>query len=172
MRIKQKGYYLKSFRDIKLANGVTIGIFQGNRGSNPELDIIVKYQEPDKRIRTPKHIHWAIDLLIKKSHSRELTISFVEFLLSMWASVRPFSTKAEQQACVLQYTSSNRIQEFSSLNKFGEYSIEFTVHILELIMIQEKTGYPKAFMFKKVLEALKSENSDIFAVVSAASYSG
>ena len=56
-----------SFKEIKL-NGVTIGVFAGNRGYNPDHDILIKYKEDGKRVRTPKHIHWVIDVLIKKEH--------------------------------------------------------------------------------------------------------
>ncbi|MCK5449973.1 hypothetical protein KAI32_03850 [Candidatus Pacearchaeota archaeon] len=66
-----KGGRANSIKEIKL-NGVTIGVFAGSRGWKPEHDIVIKYQEDGKRVRTPKHIHWVIDILIKKEHNREL----------------------------------------------------------------------------------------------------
>jgi len=79
----------------------------GSKGKNPELDIVVKYKDKfTKRVvRTPKHIHWVIDLLIKKEHDRELTVEFIG-------------------------------------------------HIIELLSLEEKTGFEGAFMFKNVLQAL------------------
>ena len=162
---------MQSFRDITLSNGVIIGVFQGSRGANPTLDILVKYHEPGKAVRTPQHIHWAIDLLIKKSRDKVLTVRFVEFLLSMWSQVQPFTTQAEQQACALRHASSPALQTFVPLNAYGEYSVEFIAHILELIMIQEKTGCATAHMFQGVLQAIR-DDKDIFQIVSAASYRG
>lgn len=60
----------RSFKDFVLANGTVISVFQGSRGQKPDLDIIVKYQERRKQVRTPKHLHWAIDLVIKKNINR------------------------------------------------------------------------------------------------------
>ena len=66
MEFKPKGKpRMHSIKEIKLDN-VTIGVFAGSRGHKPEHDILIKYQEYGKRIRTPKHIHWVIDVLIKK----------------------------------------------------------------------------------------------------------
>ena len=160
-----------SFKEFELRDGTKIGVFQGNRGENKELDIIVKYQEKNKRVRTPRHLHWAIDLLIKKEHSKELTKKFVKYLLDMWEEVEPFKTKEDQQKCKLKFTTPEKLAQFEELNKYGEYSIEFIGHILELIMIQEKTGCLKAHMFKGVLEAIYNDK-DIFSIVSSAGYGG
>jgi ATP-dependent protease Clp ATPase subunit len=63
------------------------------------------------------------------------------------------------------------LRQFQPLNQCGEYSVEFTCHILELIAMQEKTGNPQAFMFRGVLEAILN-NDEIFRIVSAASFRG
>ena len=56
-----------TIKEIKLHNNTIIGIFEGDGGYIKENDIVIKYQEQGKRLRTPKHIHWVIDLLIKKN---------------------------------------------------------------------------------------------------------
>ena len=171
--IKGRGR-VNSLKDFKLSDDRIIGVFQGSRGENPELDIIVKYKDKyvkTKTCRTPQHIHWAIDLLIKKEHNKELTKRFVGYLLNMWQKINPFKNKEEQQRCELRCTNPENLKEFEELNCYGEYSIEFIGHILELIMIQEKTGSAKAHMFKGVLEALYNDK-DIFSIVSKATYSG
>lgn len=166
-----KGTKIKAFKEFKLKDGTIIGVFQGSRGQNPDLDIIVKYQEKGKAVRTPQHLHWAIDLLIKKEHNRELTKKFVKYLLEMWNNVRPFKTKEEQQKCELRFSNPENLKEFEELDNYGEYSVEFISRILELIMIQEKTGLAEAFMFKGVLEAIYNDK-DIFSIVSSAGYGG
>ena len=166
-----KGTKSKSIKEFKLKDGRVIGVFQGSRGQNPDLDIIVKYQEKGKDVRTPQHIHWAIDLLIKKEHNKELTKKFIRYLLGMWDKIQPFRNKEEQQKCELKFTNPENMKEFEELNKYGEYSVEFIGHILELIMIQEKTGNIQAHMFKETLEAIYNDK-DIFSIVSKATYTG
>jgi len=167
MRIKKDGREHIAFKEFKLSNGTIIGIFQGNLGQNPDLDILIKYQEPNKRVRTPKHIHWAIDFLIKKEHNKELTLEFVKYLREMWDKVEPFKTKEDQQKCELKLTTPEKLKKFEELNQYGEYPVEFIGHIIELMMIEEKTGLPTAFMFKGVLDAIIQEK-DIFSIVSKA----
>ena len=48
-----------------LDDGNVIAIYQGNRGKHPELDFVVKYLSPGKRLRAPSHTHWIVDLLVK-----------------------------------------------------------------------------------------------------------
>ena len=166
-----KGTKAHSFKEFVMKDGVKVGVFQGARGQNPDLDIIVKYQQPGKAVRTPQHLHWSIDLIIKKEHNKELTKKFIEYLLNMWYKVQPFKTKEEQQKCELRYSSRDKLKEFEPLDKYGEYTVEFIACILELIMIQEKTGLATAFMFKGVLEAIYKDK-DIFSIVAQARYNG
>jgi len=80
MTYKPKGKpRLTAIKEIKLG-GVTIGVFPGSRGYNPDHDILIKYQEDGKRLRTPKHIHWVIDMLIKKEHNRELSYTPLDLI--------------------------------------------------------------------------------------------
>ena len=53
----------KSIMDIKIDDNYTIYVFQGNISKN---DILIKYSKNGKRMRTPKHIHWVIDILLKE----------------------------------------------------------------------------------------------------------
>ncbi len=162
-----KGTKAYSFKEITLSDGTIIGIFQGSRGENPDLDIIIKYKESGKRVRTPKHIHWVIDVLIKKEHNKELTLEFVKYLRDMWGRVEPFKTKREQQRCELKETTHEKLKSFDELNKYGEYSVEFTGHLIELMMRMEKTGMDRAYVFKDLMEAIINEK-EIFVIVSKA----
>jgi hypothetical protein len=65
----------------------------------------------------------------------------------------------------------DKIQEYKDISNFGEYRIEFLILLAKLLMIQEKTNMADAFMFKKLLEALK-KGEDIFSIVSIASHTG
>ena len=89
----------------------------------------------------------------------------------MYDKIQPFKNKAEQQKCELKFTSPEKLKKYAPLNKFGEHSVEFIGHIIELLSIEEKTGFEGAFMFKNVLQALKEEK-DIFSIVSTATHNG
>ena len=166
-----KGGRARAFKEFKLPRGVVVGVFQGSRGAKKQLDIIVKYQELGKSVRTPQHLHWTIDLLIKKEHEPELTIKFVKYLRAMWDKVKPFGNKQEQRVCKLSLSTPEKLAEFEELNKYGEYSVEFIATVLELIMTQEKTGNAQAFMFGGLLDSIIA-GKDIFSVVSSARYNG
>ncbi len=89
----------------------------------------------------------------------------------MWDKIELFHSKEEQQKCKLKHSNELNLRKFKKLNEYGEYSVEFISCVLELLMIQEKTGLATAFMFKKVLDAIY-EDKDIFSIVSAAGYKG
>lgn len=162
---------LRAFKEFPLDNGTVIGVFQGSYGDTPDLDIIIKYQEKGKRVRTPKHIHWAIDILIKKEHKPELTKEFVKYLLNVYANTKPFKTKEEQRRCEIKFTKHEKLKHFEPLDDFGEYPVEFIGHIVELMTIEEKTGHHQAHIFKDVLDAIYND-ADIFSIVSKATFRG
>ncbi len=158
-------------KTFPLRDGILINVYQGQYGSRPDLDIKVKYREPGKRERTPSHLHWAMDLMIKKEHNADLTKSFVWYLLQMWENVSPFRTKEEQLRCELRYSDLADVSQYMPLDSFGDYSVEFIAKVMELLMIQEKTGLATAFMFKGVLESIYNDK-DIFSVISSARFNG
>ena len=104
MRFKRDGKEYISIKEIKLNDGTIIGVFEGNRGANPDHDILIKYQESGKRLRTPKHIHWVIDLLIKKEHNKKLTLEFMKYLRDMYNKVESFKNKEDRKKCILKET--------------------------------------------------------------------
>ena len=89
----------------------------------------------------------------------------------MYDRITSFKTKEEQQKCELKFTNPENLKKFEELNKYGQYSVEFIGHVIELLSIEEKTGFEGAFMFKGVLKALK-EKKDIFSIVSSATHNG
>lgn len=67
-------------------NGTYIlGIYQGSLSA---YDILIKYRQLENgkwsRLRTPKHIHWAVDILIKHYIEPKETDLFLESLLQLW----------------------------------------------------------------------------------------
>ena len=140
---KKKGETIKpprkyAIKEIHLDDGTVIGVFEGERGYIKDHDIIIKYQEHGKRVRTPKHIHWVIDLLIKKQCNKELTLSFIKYLREMYDRVDAFKNKEDRINCILKETTSEKLKPFKELDKYGEYKIDFIGNLIELMIKMEK----------------------------------
>lgn len=148
----------------KTSNGVEIYVEPGRKSTN---DFRVRYKEPGKSLRTPKHIHLLVDLYLKKSGNRELTLNLINLFLKMLSHLKP----SEEFPPKFQTFRKELLEEFKELNKYGEYSVEFLTAIFDLIMIQEKTNYPNGIINRKLFEAFLVEK-DIFSVVSAATFRG
>lgn len=173
MQFKKEGKEYISIKEITLQDGTIIGIFEGNRGANPDHDILIKYQEPEKRLRTPKHIHWVIDLLIKKEHDRVLTLKFMRYLRDMYERVESFKSKEDRRNCILKETTPAKLKPFEELNKYGEYKVDFIGHLIELMIKMEKNTPPEkpARVFRELMDAMIQEK-EIFVVVSRATQIG
>ena len=74
----RKGVTHNPIKYWKTDYATEVAIYQGSRGENPELDFIVKYKEESKRLRTPSHTHWIVDLLVKSEYSKELLSSYID----------------------------------------------------------------------------------------------
>ena len=154
-----------------------IGVYQG---SLSEFDILIKYRQKGQdgrwsRIRTPKHIHWAVDILIKMHLNKADTERFLNFLIDMWKNIQPLKSDEERDILLnvenLINTICDDARDYESLANQGVYSIKFLILVAKLLMIQEKTNMENAFMFKKLLDSLKT-GTDIFKIVSVATHNG
>lgn len=156
-------------------NGTYIlGIY---KGSLSEYDILIKYRQLENakwsRLRTPKHIHWAVDVLIKHYSEPKQTDKLLEHLLEIWANSTPLKSEEERSQFLngeaLMKEVNIEAQAYPKLANKGEYSVKFLILIAKLLMVQEKTNREDAYMFKKLLECLK-EHRNIFEIVSTASF--
>jgi len=145
-------------------NGVDIIVSRGSKKESP-YDFRVHYREPNKRMRTPKHIHLIIDLYLKMSKNEELTMKLVDYLISMMEKLEPVKIFPPK----LQVYDKEDLSVFNELNNYGEYSVEFLVVVTEFIMIQEKTNYPTGTMNVNLFKKFR-EKADIFSVVSSATF--
>jgi len=174
MTFNKAGVKIKPLFVIKLNNEFILGAYQG---SISKYDILIKYRQRVEnkwsKIRTPKHIHWAVDVLIKMHSEKEKTIEFLAFLIEMWENTFPIKTEKDREKLlnINSLIESNKLafEKYNELSNKGEYNIKFLILLAKLLMIQEKTNLETAYMFKNLIEALKSEK-DIFKIVSIASY--
>ena len=162
-----------AIKEIHLSNDTIIGVFEGERGYNKDYDILIKYKEGEKRIRTPKHIHWVIDLLVKKEHNKELTIKFMKYLRDMYDRVEGFKSKEDRANFEFKETTPDKLKQFQELNQYGEYKVDFIGHLIELMIKMEKNMPPEkpARVFKELMDSM-IEEKEIFVIVSKATQIG
>jgi hypothetical protein len=130
-----------------------VGIYQGSRGERPDLDFILKYKQEGKRLRTPSHTHWIVDLLVKAESNKELLLSYVNNLIEIYDNTNPFTSVEERSNYELKYVNIMNLR-YNDLNAHGYYSIGTLTAFIELFSLCEKqsTG---AFMFRGLLTLVK-----------------
>lgn len=153
-----------------------IAIYQG---SLSKYDILIKYRQLENgkwsRVRTPKHIHWTVDMLIKLYQDEATTLKFLSKLQSMWDESKPITTQEEFDNIDIEKLYKEfelDINSFKTLNSKGEYSVGFLILLAKLLMVQEKTNRSDAYMFGNILEKLKSGNKELFSLISTATHNG
>ena len=165
----RRSYPLNSWT---MEDGTIVAIYQGFRSSNPDLDFIVKYKEPNKRLRTPSHTHWVVDLVIKGEVLPELTLELVNELLTIYDSVEAFTEVSERDEYELIYPTLLSNPEigyyyYSALDNVGGLSIELILTLVELFSRCEKNNVG-AFMFRGMLELCKQYlegNKDYYQII-------
>jgi len=152
-------------------------ILAAYQGSLSKFDVLIKYRQKHEsswsRIRTPKHIHWAVDILIKMHEEPQKTKEFLSFLLDVWSKTKPLTNESSRKK-LLNITSlikenEESFEKYEDLSKKGEYSTKFLILLAKLLMIQEKTNLSTAYMFKNLIQALK-DGKDIFKIISIATH--
>lgn len=169
--VTKRGERLKSIIDIELQDKIILSVFPGELSEN---DILLLYKDlsgrtKSQRYRTPKHIHWAVDLMLKREHNQKLTVELLQDFKNQWAKTKPLSernSRAVYDSLVLS-RDEKLLQKYKPLNLYGYYNTDFIIHLMELLMLQEKTNYPSAYMFLRVISELISGN-DLFKVISTA----
>jgi hypothetical protein len=142
--------------------GDTIFVVQGAKS---KFDFIVKYRSPRKRIRTPKHIHLLIDLYAKITGNENLAMKLIDHIITLIEKVKPETTFPPE----LEFFSDADVMAFSELDRFGEYSAEFLLVLIELILRQEKTNYPNGVLSLSFFNAIRRK-ADIYSIVNIASF--
>lgn len=130
-----------------------LAIYQGSRGERPDLDFIVKYKEEGKRLRTPSHTHWIVDLLVKAEVNKTNLSGYIDDMIKIYDETTPFQSVEDRDSYVLKHPQ-RMVTKYSSLQGRGYYSIETLTAFIELFSKCEKqsTG---AFMFRGLLLLVK-----------------
>ncbi len=148
-----------------------IYVFQGNLS---QFDIVIRYKKDGIRIRTPKHIHWVVDILMKMQGNEELTKDYLKAIQTCWNMCVPLTDNgfSTLKALVENGEKNMELQRFLSLNEFGEYDVEFLYVLMELLIVQEKTNRADAYMFGNILEELLDTDRDLFKIISSTGFGG
>ncbi|MBQ7396458.1 MAG: hypothetical protein IJW08_07965 [Lentisphaeria bacterium] len=147
-----------------------IYVFQGNLS---QFDIVIKYRKDrkdGKRIRTPKHIHWVVDILMKIQGNEPLTKRYLKTIQDCWKTCAPLTNNDFNTLKALIEDGEEKIdiQQYFDLNEFGEYDVEFLYVLMELLAVQEKTNRTDAYMFGEIIGELLETERDIFKIISTA----
>lgn len=163
---------------VEINDTYILGVYQGTLS---DYDLLLRYRQKDSstksgwsRVRTPKHIHWAVDAILKMNHNNFETKKFLNFLIYQWDNhVKPLSSNEERSTLLdveqLKTEANIEAGKYPGLADKGEYSIKFLYLIAKLLMIQEKTNLPTAYMFRSLLKALE-EHNDIYKIVAVATH--
>ena len=148
-----------------------IYVFQGTLS---QFDIVIKYKEDGTRIRTPKHIHWVVDILMKMQGNEALAKRYLRAIQNCWNACVPLTNNdyATLKALIENGENDIDIEQYFALNAFGEYDVEFLYVLMELLAVQEKTNRADAYMFGKIIEELLEADRDIFKIISTAGFGG
>jgi hypothetical protein len=153
LQFNKKGINHKPIKYWKTDNVTEVAIYQGSRGENPDLDFIVKYKEEAKRLRTPSHTHWIVDMLIKAEVNKSALLKYVNNMIELYDETTTFKTVEERNNYTLRQPNLMG-SRYNVLQGHGYYSVETLTSFIELFSKCEKqtTG---AFMFRNLLTLIK-----------------
>jgi hypothetical protein len=155
VNLKQIRPSVSAFRTYKMKDGALIGLFQGNRGINPELDFVIKLLMPgaDKKLRPPTHTFWVVDLLLKIPQYKSEVKEIVDYYIDYYGRTKPFSSVEERNYYELETVQTITLK-YSHLEQPYTLSLDYVATVVELFCKNEKR-MPGAYMFKALLTALK-----------------
>lgn len=148
-----------------------IFVFQGTLST---YDIVIKYKKDGTRIRTPKHIHWVVDILMKMQGNEMLTKEYLNAIQNCWNRCVPLTRNDfnSLKQLIEAGEATVNLARYFPLNTFGEYDVEFLYVLMELLAVQEKTNRADAYMFGNIIEELLEVDRDLFKIISTAGFGG
>ena len=161
----------KSIIDIEI-DEYLICVFEGRLST---FDILIKYREDDSMFRTPKHMHWVIDLLLKRENKHKLTVKYVNYISKVaWENANELNRRDynEIKEIIEKSYCEKDLTQFLELNKYGQYKVSFLTILLILLSVQEKTNNSKAYVLGNLLTKLSDKNIDIYSIVNLCNFRG
>lgn len=98
---------------------VEIRVYPGKKPES-QYDFIVKFKEPNKRERTPAHVHLIVEMYVKYAHNPSLTLQLKEHILTMLGQIKPVKSFPPS----LQFFKPEHVDFFKGLDKVGEFTVD------------------------------------------------
>ena len=153
LTFKKKGVVHTPLTYWQIDKDNIIAIYQGGRGARPDLDFIVKHKQVGKKLRTPSHTHWIVDLIAKAQYDKGRVKSYVEDMIKLYDECEPFKTEEERCTYKLQCPTKMWFDHIM-LEDRGYYPLQVLTTFIELFSKCEKQT-PGAFMFRNLLILVK-----------------
>lgn len=144
---------------------VRFEVYPGSKQQSPH-DFIVKFREPNKRERTPAHVHLIVEMYVKHAYNPALTLKLRDHILKMLGQIKPVDSFPP----TLQFFKPEHVEPFKQLDKVGEFPVEFLLIAIELVAIQEKTNYPTGTVTENLYKNFGIK--DRFSVIQGAVWKG
>ena len=159
-----------AFRTFVLSNGIIFGLFQGSRGSRPDIDFVVKILRPgpNERAEPPMHAYWVVDLMIKSHHFPEQINEILDYYIDFYDNCTPFESVDERnnyQPRTLEHI----MTHYGTLSVHHTLPMDYIALIIEFFSLCEKRN-SGAYMFRELLHILKdyvAGNADYMNVIKA-----
>ena len=146
-------------------DGVEIFVEKGKKSQSP-YDFRVRFRKPGKRERTPTHVHLIVEMYVKSAFNPELTLKLKNYILDVFSKIQPINYYPPH----LQVFKPEHVKPFIDLDRVGEFSVEFLLVTTELIMIQEKTNYPRGSLTQRLYADFGVK--DRFSVIQSSVFRG
>lgn len=143
-----------------MTDGTIIGLFQGDRGANPEIDFVLKALFPgaNRKSSPPKHTFWVVDLLLKIREHRSDVREIVQYYIDFYENCIPFSSVEERNHYDLQTVDYIK-SKYAHIEQENTPSIDYVATVVELFCKNEKLA-PGAYMYKNMLFSLRDYIDD------------
>jgi hypothetical protein len=153
--LKQIRPNVSAFRTYKMKDETLVGLFQGSRGANPQLDFVIKILVPgqDKILRPPTHTFWVVDLLLKIPQYRKEVREIVEYYVNYYDKATPFSSVDNRDNYQLE-TVKEITSKYAHIEQDYTLSLDYVATVIELFCKNEKL-HSGAYMFHDLLVALR-----------------
>lgn len=155
MKASVKGAPKEAFKTYKTKDGTLVGLFQGRRGSRPDLDLVIKIliPGPDKILHAPTHTSWVVDLLLKIPEYKSEVREIVEYYINYYERATPFLSVQERNNYQLE-TVKEIATRYAHLEQPYTLSLDYVAMVIELFSKNEKAT-SGAYMFRNLLLALR-----------------
>jgi len=141
----------------------SLHIYTGNKNAN---DIRIRYKKRDTNVRTPKHSHWVLDMVLKKEKYPESTNRFISLIEEKYARVNVLPRpEFDLYRTLINDISIENLDDYKELSNAGEYPIDFLYLLIVLLIAQEKTNYPSGGLFQGMIKSLKYDKIEVFKLL-------